>query len=102
MICANINQPSMVIIDDNVFIGPNVTICCVSHQIGDYEKRAGDSFNKNVIIGKGCWIGANVVILPGVTIGPGTVVGAGSVVITSLEKNSLYVGNPCRKIRELI
>ena len=54
-----------------------------------------------VKIGNGCWICANVTILPGVTIGDGCVIGAGSVVSKSIPANSLAAGNPCRVIRTL-
>ena len=36
---------------------------------------------KPVIIGSDCWLGANVLVLPGVTVGDGAVVGAGSVLL---------------------
>lgn len=49
----------------------------------------------------GCWIGANVVVLPGVTIGDGTVIGAGSVVTKDIPANVVAVGNPCRVIKRI-
>ena len=36
--------------------------------------------HKLITVGKGCWIGANAIILPGVTIGDGCIMGAGAVV----------------------
>ncbi|MGE9905782.1 DapH/DapD/GlmU-related protein [Streptococcus alactolyticus] len=50
-------------------------------------------------MGDGCWIGADVIILPGVTIGRGCVIVAGSVVIKDVEPNSLYVSQ--HKIKKL-
>ena len=49
-----------------------------------------------VRIGRGAWIGQNVVILPGVTIGAGSVVGANSVVRESIPPRSVAVGSPAR------
>lgn len=49
---------------------------------------------KYAIIGTGC------TILPGVTIGEGTAVGAMSLVNKSIDKWGIYVGIPCKKIRE--
>lgn len=49
----------------------------------------------------GCWIGANVTILPGVTIKAGTVIAAGAVVIHDCDENALYGGVPAKKIRDL-
>ena len=54
-----------------------------------------------VHIGKNCWLGAGVIVLPGVIIGDNTVVGAGSVVTKDLPSNVVAVGNPCRVLREI-
>jgi maltose O-acetyltransferase len=53
-----------------------------------------------VKIGDRCWIGANVIILPGVTIGDNVVVGSGSIVTKDIPSNSIAVGNPARIIRK--
>jgi maltose O-acetyltransferase len=58
-------------------------------------------YAKPVRIGNGCWICANVVILPGVTIGDGSVIGAGSVVTKDIPAGCIAAGNPCRVIRML-
>lgn len=47
-----------------------------------------------VHIGRGVFIGADTLILPGVTIGDGSVVGAGSLVSTDIPAGSLAVGRP--------
>ena len=65
---------------------------------GEYRWR---TYALPIRIGRGCWIGANVVVLPGVTIGDGTVIGAGSVVTKDIPANVVAVGNPCRVIREI-
>lgn len=43
-----------------------------------------------------CWIGGNVVILPGVRIGRGSTIGAGSIVTRDVPAFSVAVGSPCR------
>ena len=55
----------------------------------------------DVHIGKNCWLGSGVVVLPGVTIGDNVVVGAGSIVTKDLPSNVVAVGNPCRVLREM-
>ena len=54
-----------------------------------------------VHIGKNCWLGAGVIVLPGVSIGDNTVVGAGSVVTKDIPANVVAVGSPCRVLREI-
>ncbi|VTU64653.1 hypothetical protein [Lactobacillus curvatus] [Leuconostoc pseudomesenteroides] len=88
-------------IEDNVFIGPNCHISAMSHEIGDENQRAGRTYIKDVVIGHGAWIGADVKLLPGVTVGKGCIIGAGSVLTKSTEDNSLYVGVPARKVKDL-
>ena len=52
------------------------------------------TLKKHVLIGTGSSI------LPGVTIGEGTAVGSMSLVNKSLEPWGIYVGSPCRKIKD--
>ena len=52
-------------------------------------------------IGKNCWLGAGVIVVPGVTIGDNTVIGAGSVVTRDIPAWSVAAGNPCRVIRAI-
>lgn len=54
---------------------------------------------KDVVIGKNCWIGEKVVILPNVTIGDWCIIGACSVVNKSIPSYSMAVGNPARVIK---
>lgn len=57
---------------------------------------------KEVIIEDYCWIGMNVVVLPGVHLGPRTIVGAGSVVTKSFSDGYCVVGgNPAVMIKKL-
>lgn len=54
-----------------------------------------------VIIGNNVFIGVNTVILKGTEIGDNTIIGAGSVVSGVLEKNSVYAGNPARRLMSI-
>ena len=53
-----------------------------------------------ILIKKGCWIGQNVVILPGVTIGELTMIGANSVVTKSIPDRCIAVGSPAKVIKK--
>jgi maltose O-acetyltransferase len=90
-----------VVIKENTAIAFDVLICTSSHKMSQSLKRAGESDRKPVIIGKGCWIGARAIILPGVIIGDGCVIAAGSVVINDCKPNTLYAGVPAREVKSL-
>lgn len=90
-----------VTIGDNVFIGPNTSLCTVVHALDAGERNAGIMCARPITIGSDVWIAANVVVLPGVTIGDGAVVGAGSVVTKDIPPRTLAVGNPCRVVRAI-
>lgn len=51
-----------------------------------------------VEIGNHVYIGMNAIILRGVRIGDHVIIGAGSVVTKDCEANSVYAGNPARKV----
>jgi len=79
-------------IEDDVFIGPNVTFT---------NDRNPKSKNKNFVLEstkvmKGAAIGANATILPGICIGENAVVGAGSVVTKDVLANTIVKGNPAK------
>ena len=88
-------------VGDYTMIGPNVTIATAGHQILPELREKGYQYNMEVHIGKNCWLGSGVVVLPGVTIGDNVVVGAGSIVTKDLPSNVVAVGNPCRVLREM-
>lgn len=88
-------------VGDDTMIGPNVTIASAGHPIHPGLRSRGYQYNMPVRIGRNCWIGAGVVIIPGITIGDNVVIGAGSVVTKDLPDNVVAVGNPCRVLRNV-
>ena len=90
-----------IFIEDNVMIGPNVTICTASHPVSPRLRAKGLQYNKPVRICRGAWLGAGCVVLAGVTVGAGSVIGAGSVVTRDVPAGVVAVGNPCRVLREI-
>lgn len=88
-------------VGDNTMLAPNVVIASASHPILPSLRQKGYQYNLPVHIGKNCWLGAGVIVLPGVTIGDNTVVGAGSVVTKDLPANVVAVGNPCKVMRQI-
>jgi len=86
---------------DNASIGHEVMLITGSHDFGGPQHRAGPLTSAPVTIGRGAWIGARCVILPGVTVGPGSVIAAGAVVAEDVPPNTLVGGVPARPIRDL-
>ena len=88
-------------VGDCTMFGPNVIVASAGHPICPELREKAYQYNFPVHIGKNCWIGAGVVIVPGVSIGDNTVIGAGSIVTKDIPANSVAVGNPCRVLREI-
>lgn len=88
-------------VGDDTMIGPNVTLATAGHPIDPRLRKKGLQYNMPVRIGKNCWLGAGVCVLPGVTIGDDTVIGAGSVVTRDIPSGVVAVGNPCRVLRKV-
>lgn len=75
-------------IEDDVFIGPNVTFCN-----DRYPKSKNKEFKlEKILIKKGASIGANATILPGVVIGKNALIGAGAIVTRNVEDNEKVIG----------
>lgn len=92
------NFSALIYLGDDCYIGPNVGIITSNHDVEDPKMHLP---GKDVVIGAGCWIGMNSVILPGVTLGDGSVVGAGSVVTKSFPEGVVIAGNPAKLVRRV-
>ena len=88
-------------VGDNTMFGPHVTIATAGHPIDPDLRRQGLQYNMPVYIGKNCWLGAGVIVMPGVSIGDNTVIGAGSIVTKDIPAGVVAVGNPCRVMRQV-
>lgn len=88
-------------VGDYTMLAPNVVISTAGHPILPELRVEGYQFNSAVHIGRNCWLGAGVIVLPGVTIGDNTVIGAGSVVTRDIPANVVAMGTPCRPVREI-
>ena len=81
--------------------GPNVVLATAGHPICPPLREKGYQYNMPIHIGKNCWLGAGVIVMPGVTIGDNTVIGAGSIVTKDIPSGVVAVGNPCKVLRKI-
>lgn len=88
-------------VGDYTMIGPNVTIATAGHPILPELREKAYQYNAPVRIGRNCWLGAGVIVVPGITIGDNAVIGAGSVVTRDIPADVVAVGNPCRVLRNI-
>lgn len=70
----------------------------IVHATRSIGKKTNAIIYKRVKIGNNVFIGAKSTILPGSTIGDNCIVGGKTVVRGHLDANSIYAGNPCKKI----
>ena len=94
-----------VTIEDQVFIGHNVTFTNdlyprATTPLGELQ-AAADWEVVPTFVRKGASIGSGTTILCGVEIGEGAIVGAGSVVTKDVEPGMIVAGNPARVIRSI-
>lgn len=90
-----------IFVGDFTMFGPNVTLATAGHPILPELRKKAYQYNMPIHIGKNCWLGAGVVVLPGISIGDNSVIGAGSVVTKDVPPNVVAIGNPCRVLREI-
>jgi acetyltransferase-like isoleucine patch superfamily enzyme len=91
-----------VLIDDDVLMASHIFISDNMHGTSrvdiPFKYQPLDRIAP-VRIGRGCWIGEHVVILPGVSIGEQSVIGANSVVTQSVPPRCVVAGAPARMLR---
>ena len=86
----------------DVTISFGVTVLAHDYSIVHTGKAIGKRVRKIVVddvyIGNNVFIGAKSIILPGTIIGDNCIIGAGSVVKGRILENSVYAGNPAKRI----
>lgn len=93
-------RDNYIIIGDDCMLSENIDIWNTdSHQITDIDGKTINN-SKPIIIGNHVWIGKNCTVLKGVSIGDNSIIGMSSVVTKNIDANSIYVGNPARKVKD--
>lgn len=98
-----------VLLGDNVFCGPNVSINTPLHPLLSKERNpfmaeygvTDREYGKKIVIGNNVWIASNVTICAGAEIGNDCVIGAGSVVTGKIPDGYIAYGIPAKPIRKI-
>jgi len=113
--CSTMNSVFNVIsgnitLGDNTIVGHNSMFLTGTHNF-NYGKRISllekanleevPKTGRDIVIGRGCFIGSGVIIIGPVEIGNNVIVGAGSVVTKSLQSNCFAAGIPAKVIRTM-
>lgn len=86
-------------IEDNVLIGPNVSILSEGHPVSSEDRHS--LVPKAIHIKRNAWIGAGAIILQGVTIGENAIVAAGAIVSKDVPDNTIVGGIPAKVIKSI-
>lgn len=93
---------NLIDLEDQCVLSPGVILIACSYpensplaDLGDLNRMA------RIVIGKGSWIGAGTVLLPGSGLGQEAVIGAGSVLTRIVGVKEIWTGNPARHLRTL-
>ncbi|WP_336776024.1 acyltransferase [Paenibacillus sp. MMO-58] len=98
----------LISIGDNVTISKEVMLLTHDYSIYNGLNAIGQNpndkryrFLKKISIGSNTFIGARSFILPGTTIGSNVIIGAASVVKGNISDNTVWAGNPAKKIMSI-
>lgn len=99
----DVQNPELLYIGNDVQITGPVTILTHDYAWSVLKKKYGPILGNQrpTIIGDNVFIGWGATILGGTVIGNNTIIGAGAVVSGTLEKDSVYAGNPVRKLMSI-
>lgn len=99
----DMQSPHLLTIGSHVMITGPVTILTHDYGWSVLKRKYGEVVGnqKHVYIGDNVFLGWGCTILAGTTIGSDTIIGANSVCSGKIDGNSVYAGNPARKIMTL-
>ena len=105
-VLVDLTAPWLITLGDNVTLTRGAVILTHDYSWSVFKKHG--SMKGSVLgaqapvkIGSNVFVGVNTVITRGVTIGDNVIIGVGSVVTKDCESNSVYAGNPAKKLMTL-
>lgn len=87
-----------VTLEDEVMLGPYTVLASANHLKKDGSYRFGKSSHAPIVLKRGSWTGAHVVVTSGVVVGEGAACAAGAVVTEDVPPGSIVGGVPARII----
>lgn len=93
--------PNRITLEDEVVVSGRVTFLTHADTGSRTMSRWYPRVEGPIRIGRGSWIGAGAIVLPGVELGECCVVGAGAVVNRSWPARSVIAGVPARLVKTL-
>lgn len=94
-----------VVIEDEVFVGHNVTFINDRYPRSVNKKgkikETGDYKLEKILVKKGASIGSSATIMGGVTIGEKAMIGAGSLVLKDVPSRMIVAGIPAKILRKI-
>lgn len=99
----DLTSPHLLSIGNNVVITGPTTILTHDYSWSVLKKKYGYIVGntQKTIIGNNVFIGWGATILGGTTINDNVIIGAGSVVSGNIESDSVYAGNPAKRIMSI-
>lgn len=85
-----------VTLEDQVMLGPYTILASNNHTRQDRSYRFGAPACAPVVLRRGAWTGAHVVVTAGVTVGIGAACAAGAVVTRDVPDDAIVGGVPAR------
>ena len=100
-------RSGMIHVKENTVFGEDVLVITGKHYNIE-EARNSDvplhhvpEKGRDIIIGKGCYIGSSAILIGGINIGDYAVIGAGAVVTKDVPERTFVAGVPAKEIRKL-
>ena len=90
-----------IVLEDEVSLGPFTCLATQNHDVKDRSWRHSFRDCSPIVLKRGSWTGAHVVVTAGVTIGEGSAVGAGSVVTRDIPPDTISAGVPAEVLKKL-
>lgn len=100
--CVFLAGAQPIILGDEVILGPYCVLASDNHTRQENSFRYGIPESAPVIVGRGVWLGAHVVVTAGSKIQSGALIAAGAVVTENIPDNALAGGVPAHVIKTFV